>query len=138
MDVFSTEERSALMSKIRSKNTGPEILVRKFLFSNGIRFRLHNAKLPGRPDLVLKKYNTAIFVNGCFWHGHENCKYFKLPKARRKYWKNKIDNNRIRDHQAKNNLEQLGWSVIVIWECQLKPNIVNYTLQDLLSKITPS
>ena len=119
-DVHDKATRSYNMSRIKSKNTKPEILVRKFLFANGFRYRLIDKKLPGKPDIVLPKYKTVIFVNGCFWHGHENCKYFKLPKTRTEWWKEKIDGNINNDLKKHTLLEEAGYKVVVIWECEIK------------------
>jgi DNA mismatch endonuclease, patch repair protein len=123
-DKFSKEIRSYIMSRIRSKNTKPEIIVRKFLFSKGFRFRIHAKYLPGKPDIVLKKYKTVIFVNGCFWHGHYRCKHSILPKTRYEYWFYKIHYNKLKDKKNKLKLAKMGWNVIIIWECQLKNNRV--------------
>lgn len=136
-DIHSKEIRSYNMSRIRGKNTKPEILVRKFLFSRGFRYRLNVKGLPGKPDLALKKYKTVIFINGCFWHGHDNCKYFVLPKTRTDWWKNKIEQTKKRDYFNKKALAEMGWNVLSIWECQLKSERKNETLQgvvNLLSK----
>jgi len=110
------------MSQIKGKDTKPEMLVRKFLFSNGFRYRLHNKKLPGKPDLVFPKYRTVLFVHGCFWHGHENCKYFVVPKTRTEWWLNKINGNKKRDHNNIKLLKEEGWKVITVWGCELKPD----------------
>lgn len=128
-DIHSKEVRSYNMSRIRGKSTKPEVLVRKFLFSRGFRYRLNVKDLPGKPDLVLKRYKTVIFVNGCFWHGHENCKYFVLPKTRTEWWKNKIEQTKKRDYINKKALVKMGWNVLSIWECQLKSDRKNETLQ---------
>lgn len=120
MDVHSRKQRSYNMSRIKGKNTKPELLVRKFLFAKGFRFRLHDKKLPGKPDIVLPKYKTVIFVNGCFWHGHKGCKYFVPPKTRAKWWTAKIKNTQIRDRKTKVELIKLGWRVINLWECEIK------------------
>lgn len=109
------------MSRIRSKNTKPEVLVRRYLFSRGFRFRINVKRLPGTPDIVLRKYRTVIFVNGCFWHGHEGCRYFVLPKSNVEFWTNKIERNQERDLKSRMQLRNMGWHVIQIWECQLKP-----------------
>lgn len=108
------------MSRIRSKDTKPEMLVRKFLFANGFRYRLHVKNLPGKPDIVLPKYKTVIFVNGCFWHGHENCKYFVIPKTRTNWWITKININTSNDLKNVKAIRKVGWKVIIIWECQIK------------------
>ncbi|HAY3553714.1 MULTISPECIES: very short patch repair endonuclease [Elizabethkingia] len=121
-DVHSKEIRSYNMSKIKGKDTKPEILVRKFLFRKGLRYKLHDKKLPGKPDLVFPKYKKVIFVNGCFWHGHENCKYFIVPKTRTDWWLNKINKNKEKDLENIKKLENEGWKVYVIWECDLKKN----------------
>jgi DNA mismatch endonuclease (patch repair protein) len=131
-DVHSKETRSYNMSRIRSKNTQPEMLVRRFLFAHGFRYRLHDKKLPGKPDIVLPKYKTVIFVNGCFWHGHEGCKYFVLPKTREEWWREKITGTMERDRILKNELTALGWKVVLIWECQLKSQSKNIFLSSLL------
>jgi len=119
MDRVSQEQRSVNMSKVRSKNTKPEITVRKFLHRLGYRFRLHRKDLPGRPDIVLPKYKTVIFVNGCFWHGHSCKKGSTLPKTNTAFWQDKIKMNINRDHHNYDQLHELGWSIVIIWECQL-------------------
>ena len=119
-DVLTKEQRHQCMSNIRGKNTKPELIVRKFLFSKGLRFRLHRKDLPGNPDIVLPKYKTVIFVNGCFWHGHEGCKYYQLPKSNVDFWEYKITNNKTRDIQNEIKLKELGWKVIRIWECKIR------------------
>ena len=134
-DVHSKVTRSYNMSRVKGKNTYPEILVRKFLFANGIRYRLNSPKLPGKPDLVFPKYRKILFINGCFWHGHSNCKYFQLPKTRSKWWKEKIDLTKKNDSKNKTLLEALSWEVITIWECELKKDIQAITLTKLVSKI---
>ncbi|WP_347218371.1 DNA mismatch endonuclease Vsr [Chryseobacterium sp.] len=131
-DVHSKETRSYNMSKIKGKDTKPEMLVRKFLFANGFRYRLHDKKLPGKPDIVLPKYKTVIFVHGCFWHGHEGCKYFVVPKTRTEWWLNKIDSNIKNDQKAHIALQKDGWKVLTIWECDLKSKILAKTLNQLL------
>ncbi|WP_212786303.1 very short patch repair endonuclease [Ferrigenium kumadai] len=118
-DVHSPAVRSKNMRAIRSKNTKPELLVRKSLHAAGFRYRLHDKRLPGKPDIVLPKYRTVIFVHGCFWHGHD-CKFFKLPQTRTKFWQEKIETNQARDREHIAQLIQLGWSVIVVWECEVK------------------
>lgn len=136
-DIHSKEVRSYNMSRIKGKDTKPEMLVRKFLFSRGFRYRLNVKDFPGKPDLMLKKYKTVIFINGCFWHGHSNCKYFILPKTRTEWWKNKIEQTRKRDCLNKKKLAEMGWNVLSIWECQLKSDRKDETLQGvvhLLSK----
>ena len=119
-DVHTPEQRSYNMSQIRGKNTKPEELVRKYLFSQGFRYRKNDSRLPGKPDIVLPKYKTVIFVNGCFWHGHEGCRYFVWPKNNAEFWKAKISGNIQRDAQCVRLLKEQGWNVIVVWECELK------------------
>jgi DNA mismatch endonuclease (patch repair protein) len=127
-DVHSKETRSYNMSRIRSKDTKPEMLVRRFLHKNGFRYRLHVKGLPGKPDIVLPKYKTVIFIHGCFWHGHEGCKYYVVPKTRTKWWLEKIDRNKQIDATSVAVLQDNGWKVMEIWECELKPNIfASYT-----------
>lgn len=131
------------MSRIKAKNTKPEMLVRKFLHANGFRYSLHNKKLPGKPDIVLTKYKTVIFIHGCFWHGHKNlpgrqagCKYFVVPKTRTQWWTDKINRNKANDEKAVKALKKDGWKVITIWECRLKPAKVETTLYSLLKKLS--
>ena len=134
-DVHTPEQRSYNMSRIHSKNTKPEELVRKFLFSQGFRYRKNDAKLPGKPDIVLPKYKAVIFVNGCFWHGHEGCRYFVWPKNNAVFWKEKITGNIQRDKHNHQLLANQGWRVIEIWECQLMKSVVDNTLQNLVLQI---
>ena len=134
-DVHSKETRSYNMSKIKGKDTKPELLVRKFLHKNRFRYRLHVKDLPGKPDIVLPKYKTVIFVNGCFWHGHEGCQYYVVPKTRTDWWLNKINGNIVKDKLDKQSLLALGWNVIEVWECELKKKLQNETLETLLSRI---
>lgn len=134
-DVHSAEVRSYNMSRIRSKDTKPEELVRKYLFSKGFRYRKNDVRLPGKPDIVLPKYKTVIFVNGCFWHGHQGCRYFVWPKNNAEFWKKKIGDNIQRDDKICRLLKELGWNVIVIWECELKPSVAEKTLSTLAYNI---
>lgn len=134
-DVHTKEVRSYNMSQIRAKNTKPELLVRKFLFSKGFRFRLNDKKLFGKPDIVLPKYKTVVFVNGCFWHSHKNCRHAVLPKSNQEYWSDKIKKNAERDIISQVNLKENGWMVIVIWECELHPKNIANTLDSLNFKI---
>ncbi len=131
MDKLTKEQRHRCMSAIKGRNTKPELLVRKFLFSRGFRYRLNDPRLPGHPDLVLRKYRTVIFVNGCFWHGHQGCKYFVLPKTNTEFWHNKIERNRERDIEEQRKLASIGWHCIIVWECQLRSKSRQYTLKAL-------
>ena len=115
-----SEQRSRNMSAIKSKNTKPEIAVRKVLHSMGYRFRLHRKDLPGSPDIVLPKYKTVIFVHGCFWHRHQNCKYASTPKTRQEFWNKKFNENINRDKINQENLSSKGWKIIIVWECEIK------------------
>nr|WP_321487625.1 DNA mismatch endonuclease Vsr [uncultured Draconibacterium sp.] len=134
-DVHDKKTRSYNMSRIKGKNTKPEMLVRKFLFANGFRYRLNVKTLPGKPDIVLPKYKTVIFVNGCFWHGHKGCKYFVVPKTRTDWWLNKIKETQKRDREKEIELNVLGWKVITVWECELKSKQQKQTLEFLLTSI---
>jgi len=134
-DVHNPEVRSYNMSQIKGKNTKPEIMVRKFLFSKGYRFRIHIKLLPGKPDIVLSKYKTVIFVHGCFWHGHEGCKYYVIPKTRTEWWLNKIRNNSHKDNENYTRLSAMGWKVMTIFECELKKDIREKTLNELITNI---
>jgi DNA mismatch endonuclease (patch repair protein) len=133
-DVHDKATRSYNMSRIRNKDTKPEVLVRRFLHSEGFRYKLHDKKLPGKPDLVLPKYKTVIFIHGCFWHGHEGCRYYVIPKTRTEWWVNKINGNIANDLNAEMTLKQQGWKVLTIWECQLKSCLAK-TLQNLLQQL---
>ncbi|AYL98051.1 very short patch repair endonuclease [Mucilaginibacter celer] len=119
-DVHSKETRSYNMSRIKGKDTKPELLVRKFLHKNGFRYRLHVKDMPGKPDIVLPKYKTVIFIHGCFWHGHEGCKKAALPATRTEWWKNKINKNMENDANAEAVLMSTNWRVIIIWQCEMK------------------
>ena len=131
-DMMTPEQRTRCMQHIRGSNTKPEILVRKYLFAAGFRFRVNVRRLPGSPDILLRKYKTAIFINGCFWHGHAQCPLFRLPKSNVSFWRNKIERNQERDIKVNQQLRDLGWNVITIWECQLKPKVRLQTLDSLL------
>lgn len=119
MDKFSAEKRSEIMSRVKGKDTKPEELVRKYLFSKGFRYRKNDRRYPGKPDIVLPKYHTVIFVNGCFWHQHENCKSATIPVSNSAYWKEKLQRNIDRDRQTRRQLESDGWHVVVLWECEI-------------------
>lgn len=124
-------DRNVVMAAIRSKNTKPELLVRHYLWSRGFRYRLNNPRLPGHPDLVLRKYRTCIFVNGCFWHGHDKCRLFRMPKSNLDYWQKKITRNKERDREGQRQLAKMGWHCITIWECELKKDKRDKTLESL-------
>lgn len=125
------------MSRIKGKNTRPEMLVRTFLHSMGFRYRLHVKTLPGKPDIVLPKYKTVIFIHGCFWHGHKGCKYYVVPKTRSEWWFNKINRNSVNDYKSVENLQNNDWTVFVLWECELKNiNLLN-TLNKLMNQLNP-
>ncbi|MBQ7899737.1 MAG: DNA mismatch endonuclease Vsr [Bacteroidales bacterium] len=132
-DTLSQTQRSYNMSRICGKNTKPEILVRKGLHARGFRFRLHNKKLPGSPDIVLPKYGVAIMVNGCFWHGHKGCRYATKPKTNIEFWETKIARNRHRDEVTTAHLEALGWTVITVWECELRGKLESNARLDKLA-----
>jgi DNA mismatch endonuclease, patch repair protein len=131
MDVHTPQQRHKNMAAIRSKNTKPEVLVRHYLWSHGFRYRLNNPRLPGHPDIVLRKYHTCIFVNGCFWHGHEGCKYFVMPKTNTEFWAKKINRNKERDREEQRQLAKMGWHSITVWECELKADKREKTLESL-------
>jgi DNA mismatch endonuclease (patch repair protein) len=133
-DVHTKEQRSFNMSQIKSKNTKPEMLVRRFLHANGFRYKLHDKTLPGKPDIVLPKYRTVIFIHGCFWHGHKDCKYFVVPKTRTEWWMNKINGNIANDKKAVTALKKEGWKIIMLWECDLKTLNLDKILHSLLKK----
>ncbi len=134
-DVHDEKTRSYNMSRIRSKDTKPEILVRKFLFSKGFRYKLHDKTLPGKPDLTFPKYKTVVFIHGCFWHGHTDCKYFVVPKTRTEWWKAKIKRNKQLDDENSVKLKRMGWKIITIFECTLRPKFRNKTLQLLAMRL---
>jgi DNA mismatch endonuclease (patch repair protein) len=138
MDKLSPEQRHKNMAAIRGKDTKPEMIVRKGLWRMGFRYRLNHKRLPGHPDLVLKKYRTCIFVNGCFWHGHnvditifENTDCCKIPKTNREFWIEKIRRNKERDIEEQKRLAEMGWHCITVWECELKPKVREKTLESL-------
>ena len=122
IDIVSKKTRSRMMSNIRSKDTKPEMIVRRYLHQNGFRYRLHMKDLPGKPDIVLPKYNVVIFVHGCFWHRHQNCKYATTPSTNRKFWNNKFSINIQRDQRNMDLLKDSGWNIIIFWECAIRNN----------------
>ncbi len=128
MDIFDKETRHRCMSHIRNKDTKPELIVRKYLFARGYRYRKNCCRLPGTPDIVMRKYGVVIFIHGCFWHGHEDS---HIPKTNTEFWRRKIERNRKRDADNKEKLKQMGWSVMTIWECQLKPAQREKTLMEM-------
>ncbi|OWY26929.1 very short patch repair endonuclease [Herbaspirillum robiniae] len=138
MDIVDSTIRSRMMANIRSKDTKPEMAVRRYLHANGFRYRLHDRQLPGKPDLSLPKYRTVIFVHGCFWHQHESCNRAYMPSSRKEIWQNKFANNKRRDVRVIQELGELGWRVIVIWECGLAKSSTATSLDWLPAKIKQS
>ena len=136
-DTVSRKIRRRIMQSVRSKDTGPELTVRKFLHKKGFRYSLHRKDLPGKPDIVLRKYKTIIFVNGCFWHRHEGCQRSTMPKTNTNFWEKKFHNTVNRDKMIKEELLRRGWNVLVIWECELKTD-PDKILEDLARMIKPS
>jgi DNA mismatch endonuclease (patch repair protein) len=134
-DNHSPQVRSYNMSRIRSKNTKPEELVRKYLFSRGLRYRKNDKRYPGKPDMIFPKYKTAVFVNGCFWHYHQGCSDFTMPKSRIDYWQPKLERNRQRDADNSAAIKAQGWHVITVWECELKKSVRNERLIRLCKEI---
>ncbi len=130
MDKFSPQKRSKIMAAIRSDGTRPEVVVRHYLWHHGFRYRVNHRRLPGHPDIVLRKYRTCIFVNGCFWHGHD-CGAFRLPKTHTAFWEGKITRNKQRDREVQQRLAAMGWHCITVWECQLAKTVRNKTLESL-------
>lgn len=135
MDIWSKQKRSEVMSKIRGKNTKPELILRSQLFRHGFRFRIHQKNLPGKPDIVLAKYKTAIFVHGCFWHYHKDCKEGRIPSTNSKFWQEKLLKNIEKDEKHIAELKEMEWKVIVVWECEIEKNLVQ-TLEKLIYEIT--
>ncbi len=131
MDILSRQQRHNNMAANRSKGTKPELKVRHWLWSHGYRYRLNVKSVPGKPDIVLRKYRTAIFVNGCFWHGHEGCSLYSVPKSNTDFWIAKVQRNRERDQQEYKALHDAGWQVVVIWECQLKSDKIDDTMRNV-------
>src|SRR5690349_15880847 len=134
-DVHDKATRSYNMSRIRAKDTKPEMMVRKFLHAHGFRYRLHVKNLPGKPDIVLPKYKTVIFIHGCFWHGHKDCKYFVVPKTRTEWWLTKINLNIANDVKAISALKKGGWKIITLWGCDLKPKKLSSKFKRLYSQL---
>lgn len=136
-DTMTPEQRSRCMAAIKGKDTKPEMIVRKYLFSRGLRYRVNNRKLPGSPDIVLRKYKTVVFIDGCFWHGHEGCKHYRLPKSNVDYWRHKIAMNIARDYVNGVDLRLAGWKVIRVWECEIKTKMSrDARLERLYNEIT--
>jgi len=134
-DKLTPEQRHKCMSNIHGKDTKPEMKVRKALFALGYRYRIHVKKLPGKPDIVMPKYRTIIYVNGCFWHGHKGCRYFILPSSNQQFWKDKIERNQERDNVDYARAEALGWKVITLWECELKSDKFDSTINSLTDSL---
>lgn len=132
-DIVSPDVRSRMMSGIRSRNTRPELTVRKWLHASGYRFRLHRKDLFGTPDIVLPRFGLAIFIHGCFWHQHEGCRYATIPRTRREWWQNKFAANKDRDRRVCRALEESGWRVVVIWECEVESGFFRDILTEVLS-----
>lgn len=130
-DVLTPTQRHRCMSHIHSKATKPEMAVRRWLWAHGYRYRLNVKSVPGKPDIVMRRYRTAIFVNGCFWHGHEGCSKFVMPKSNTDFWQAKIERNRTRDTRNYEELMQAGWQVVVIWECNLVKDKLETTMQQV-------
>lgn len=130
-DRSTPQQRRANMAAIHGKDTKPELLVRRWLWSRGYRYRLNHPRLPGKPDIVMRKYRTCIFINGCFWHGHEGCRYYTVPKTNTQFWVNKVSRNKARDREVCRKLAAMGWHSITIWECELKPSCRERTLESL-------
>ncbi len=132
MSNFQTSpQRHANMAAIHGKDTKPEMVVRRWLWGHGYRYRLNHPRLPGKPDIVMRKYRTCIFVNGCFWHGHEGCRYYTIPKTNTDFWVAKIRRNKERDKEEQRKLAEMGWHCITVWECELKPSKREETLESL-------
>lgn len=130
-DSITSTQRHAIMAAIHGKDTKPEMVVRRYLWGHGFRYRVNHPRLPGKPDIVMRKYRTCIFVNGCFWHGHEGCRYYTIPKTNTEFWVNKVKRNKERDLKVQYELAAMGWHSITIWECELKPVKREATLKSL-------
>lgn len=135
MDVHSKEVRSYNMSHVKGVNTKPEEKVRKYLFSKGFRYRINVSSIPGTPDIVLPKYKIVIFVNGCFWHMHNDCSHFSWPRTNEEFWKSKLSENKRRDERNYMALSELGWHIVIIWECELKKKVFPNTMECVMSEI---
>lgn len=138
MDIVSTKKRSEMMAAVRTRDTKPELTIRGKLHRRGLRYRLHVKDLPGKPDLVLPKYRTVIFVNGCFWHQHQGCAKASIPTTRTKWWRDKLRGNVQRDRKSINLLEEMGWSVITVWECEILKNadtVADFIFQELIKRL---
>lgn len=133
MDIFSTEKRSEIMARVRSKDTKPEMAVRRYLHNRGLRYRLHRRDLPGCPDLVFSSRRVAVFLHGCFWHRHPGCRKTTMPASRVKFWRNKFEATVERDAKVQENLRLGGWTVLVIWECEVTPKGLDRLLQQILA-----
>lgn len=136
MDIVTSEQRSKNMSAIRSKNTKPEIYFRKLLFAEGYRYSLNSKNVPGHPDIFLRKYNTAIFINGCFWHRHKGCKYAYMPKSRVEFWQKKFEDNQKRDEKVRQELEERRIKRLVVWECTIKKMLRDKDIEKVILKST--
>lgn len=130
-DSITSTQRHANMAAIHGKDTKPEMVVRRWLWGHGFRYRLNHPRLPEKPDIVMRKYRTCIFVNGCFWHGHEGCRYYTIPKTNTEFWVNKVKRNKERDLKVQHELAAMDWHSIIIWECELKPIKREDTLESL-------
>lgn len=131
MDTLSKQQRHNNMASIKGKNTKPEMIIRRYLWHCGFRYRVNNPRLPGHPDIVLHKYRTCVFVNGCFWHGHEGCRHYVVPKTNTDFWVRKIMRNKERDKETQQQLARMGWHCITVWECELKKDRREQTLTSL-------
>ena len=131
MDKLSPQQRHNNMAAIHGKGTKPEMVVRRYLWGHGFRYWLNHPRLPGKPDIVMRKYRACIFVNGCFWHGHEGCRYYTIPKTNTEFWVNKVKRNKERDLKVQHELAAMGWHSITVWECELKPKVREKTLESL-------
>ena len=135
VDIVTPAVRSRMMSAVKGRNTKPELVVRKRLFARGLRYSLHSKSLPGKPDLLFRRYKAVVFIHGCFWHGHRNCKNAKTPATNKKFWIDKIEKNRARDTRCRKELKDKNWKVLTVWECQLKKDKVEQILSSLANKI---